>query len=156
MSFKQVIRNVSRTRWFFRIMRREFYARLTETVVCLVLVVLTCTPSPAQEEEQVFRLPPVDVTSPWPLTSPEFNKISKPAYPEPARQRGERGTVDLLLKVLSDGSVGDVSIKKSSGFRLLDEAALTEAKRWQFVPARRGPKAAEAWIEVPVRFELIE
>lgn len=108
------------------------------------------------EDEQIVPLAPVDVTARFPLTPPEVKKVSKPTYPEAARKREEQGTVQLVVKVLSDGHVGEVNVKKSSGSKALDEAALAEAKGWQFTPGRRGPKAVDSWVEIPVRFQLTE
>jgi protein TonB len=130
--------------------------RLLRSITCLALVTAAGAASFADETEERFSLPPVEVTAPWPLTPPEIARLSKPVYPEPARRRGERGTVELRVKVLPDGEVGEVTVNKSSGFRSLDDAAVAEARKWQFVPAMRGPRAAEAWVEVPVRFELVE
>jgi periplasmic protein TonB len=110
----------------------------------------------AQEEDQVIPLAPIDVNAPWPLIPPTPKVITRPAYPETARRHEEQGTVELVVKVLRDGSVGEVTVKKSSGFHILDEAAIAEAKRWQFVPGHRGPKTLDAFVEVPVRFQLVE
>ena len=66
----------------------------------------------------------------------------------------DRGGCEALRATYAgDWRAGD---NKSSGFRSLDDAAVAEARKWQFVPAMRGPKAAEARVEVPVRFELVE
>ena len=145
---------MSARRWRHGVIARP--VRLLQPATCFVLVILSGAPSAAEEAEERFSLPPVEVTAPWPLKPPEIKQLSRPTYPESARRRGERGSVELRLQVLPDGSVGEVTITKSSGFRLLDEAAVAGAKHWQFVPATRGPKAAEAWVEVPVQFELVE
>jgi protein TonB len=113
-------------------------------------------PAHAQDEEQVVPLPPVDVTAPWPLTPPAPKQVTRPAYPEAARRNQEQGTVNLVVRVLHDGKVGEVNVKKSSGSRLLDEAAVAEAKKWQFVPGHKGPKPVDTWVEVPIRFQLVE
>lgn len=121
-----------------------------------VLAIASTSPVQSEEEEQVVPLAPIDVTAQYPLTPPEPKKVSKPPYPEAARRSQEQGTVDLVIKVLADGSVGEVRIKTGSGSQLLDGAAANEAKGWQFVPGRRGPKAVDAWVEIPVRFQLVE
>jgi len=48
----------------------------------------------------------------------------------------------------------DVSVAASSGSRVLDNAAFSAVKKWTFVPARRGPRAVESVVEVPVKFAL--
>ena len=124
--------------------------------VAFLLMLAWTVPARAQEEEQVIPLAPIDVTAPWPLTPPEPKKISRPSYPEGARRKQEQGTVHLVVRVRSDGSVGDVRVKKGSGSQSLDDAAATEARGWQFVPARKGPRTVEATVEIPVRFQLTE
>ncbi len=130
--------------------------RVLSRATCVTVLIFLAAPSFAEEPEERFSLPPVEVTAPWPVTPPEVTQLSKPAYPEPARRRGEQGTVELRVQVLPDGRVGEVSVSKSSGFRLLDEAAVAEARTWRFVPAMKGPKPTEASVEVPVRFELVD
>jgi len=58
-----------------------------------------------------------------------------PHYPELARRRGLEGDVALRFQVLPDGRVGDVFVEKSSGFQVLDEAAMSAVKSWTFFPA---------------------
>jgi periplasmic protein TonB len=125
-------------------------------LVLAAAVVLRPAPGRGQEEDQVIPLAPIDVNAPWPLVPPTPKVITRPAYPEAARRHEEQGTVDLMVRVLRDGSVGEVVVKKSSGSPILDQAAIAEAKRWQFVPGHRGPKALDAVVEVPVRFQLVE
>ncbi|NOT52981.1 MAG: energy transducer TonB [Deltaproteobacteria bacterium] len=81
----------------------------------------------------------------------------KPPYPMLARRRGDQGVVLLRVHVRVDGSVMTAEIKQSSGFSLLDDAALqTVRESWRFIPARLGDVAVESWIEVPIRFVLGE
>lgn len=77
-----------------------------------------------------------------------------PVYPQMSRKKKEQGTVWLLLEVKADGSVGDISIKQSSGFSRLDQAARQAVKKWQFEPARKNGTAIDFWYEMPVNFAL--
>jgi periplasmic protein TonB len=131
-------------------------ARLEVLALVAVLVVAWIPPARGQDDDQVVPLAPVDVNAPWPLTPPAPKTVGRPPYPEAARRAQEQGTVNLLIKVLRDGTVGDITVKKSSGSQMLDEAAVAEAKHWQFVPGHRGPKAVETIVEVPVNFRLVE
>jgi protein TonB len=106
------------------------------------------------QSEEPVRLPPVEVTAPHPIRPPRLREVTQPPYPEAARRQGVEGTVILLVKVLADGRAGEVKVKGSSGSAFLDDAALTAARGWKFVPAMRGPVPVEAWVEVPVKFEL--
>jgi len=88
--------------------------------------------------------------------SPGYMHNPKPAYPRAARRRGEEGTVMLLVEVLSNGRVGRVDVEKSSGFELLDGAAVKAVRRWRFVPAKKGLTPVSARVRIPVEFNLKE
>jgi len=62
-----------------------------------------------------------------------------PRYPLIARARGWQGTVRVGLSVSADGSVTEASLRESSGYRVLDRAAVAVARRSRFAPpASRG------------------
>ena len=78
-----------------------------------------------------------------------------PVYPYAAKLRRESGEVRLRVLVTVDGTAGDVKIEMSSGSTSLDQAARDVVfRKWRFVPAKRGDEAVEAWVIVPVVFEL--
>jgi protein TonB len=77
-----------------------------------------------------------------------------PRYPRTARRRGTQGTVVLSVYVDEQGRVANVWIFESSGFRVLDNAALEGVKKWSFEPGRKGDTKVAMWVNVPVRFEL--
>ncbi len=85
---------------------------------------------------------------------PNYLKNPEPDYPELARRRHQEGLVLLAVKVTAGGRAERVEIKKSSGFSLLDNAAVEAVRDWEFQPARIGSLTFESEIEVPVRFEL--
>ena len=67
---------------------------------------------------------------------------------------GEEGLVVLSVYIRADGTVGEVSIKKSSGFRRLDESALKTVRRWRYAPAKRHGKPVAIRYTQPLRFSL--
>ncbi|HEY1141917.1 MAG TPA: energy transducer TonB [Lysobacter sp.] len=78
-----------------------------------------------------------------------------PPYPAEAMRAGLSGTVELEILVGVDGRALDVRIVKSSGHRVLDQAARrTVLSKWTFVPAMRDGHAVEALGRVPVVFTL--
>jgi TonB family protein len=79
----------------------------------------------------------------------------KPIYPREARERGYQGEVLLKVEVLPNGRVGQIEVKKSSGYEVLDQSALATVKKWKFVPARRGEDAIAFWVNIPIKFELL-
>lgn len=92
--------------------------------------------------------------SPTATAKPDYLKNPEPEYPLAARRRGQQGVVILNVTVSPLGHAKEVSIKESSGYELLDQAALRAVKTWEFEPARIGSIGVESRIEVPVRFKL--
>ena len=77
-----------------------------------------------------------------------------PKYPQLSRKKKEQGTVLLKLLVKADGTVGNISVLKSSGFSRLDQAALQAVKHWRFVPAKQQGQSIDFWYEMPMTFAL--
>jgi protein TonB len=74
------------------------------------------------------------------VPQPGSRQTPQPPYPDLARQRGQTGTVRIEFAVTPGGQVTDAVVALSSGFPLLDAAALNTVRdRWQFPagPARR-------------------
>ena len=84
----------------------------------------------------------------------QYLHTPEPRYPESAREDGEEGLVVLRVRISTEGRPEEIRIDRSSGFRALDSAAVAGLKRWTFVPARRGLRALESWMDIPIRFRL--
>lgn len=78
----------------------------------------------------------------------------KPVYPTSARRRGMQGVVLLSVEVNIKGYVENIDILRSSGFRILDVAALNSVKKWKFIPAHQGSRVVASIVQVPIRFVL--
>ena len=89
-------------------------------------------------------------------TAPSFIENPKPHYPTIARRRKMEGVVLLRVEVLGDGGVGKIEVKRSSGYKILDESALGAVKNWRFLPATLDGISVKAWASIPVRFELVK
>jgi TonB family protein len=87
-------------------------------------------------------------------TRPRYADNPKPIYPQEAKEKGYEGEVVLRVEVLENGRVGQIEIKRSSGYELLDHSALTAVKQWRFVPAKKGDVAIPLWVNIPVKFQL--
>lgn len=85
---------------------------------------------------------------------PSYGFTPRPGYPAVAIRRGYEGSVLLNVRVLPNGEPEEVTIFRSSGHKVLDNAALKAVKRWKFVPAQRGFKAVSSWVKVPIEFRL--
>lgn len=86
--------------------------------------------------------------------SPIYGENPKPPYPLEARNKGYQGKVLLKVEVLPDGRVGEIELKESSGYEVLDQSALATVKKWRFIPARKGKVAISCWVNVPITFQL--
>ena len=80
----------------------------------------------------------------------------RPAYPTMARRLGQQGTVTLEVIVTVDGTAKSVRVLESSGFELLDQAALTAISKWRFVPAKRGDQPVEQKLSTRWTYKLEE
>ncbi|MDI3325899.1 energy transducer TonB [Pontibacterium granulatum] len=86
--------------------------------------------------------------------SAQVRKQSKPNYPRLARRRGQEGTVWLRVEVDTSGRVLAIEIDRSSGFEILDKAALKAVRSWRFLPALQGGQAQVSYVKIPVKFQL--
>jgi len=78
----------------------------------------------------------------------------RPDYPMVARRMGWQGTVILNVEVLAEGACGALSVFRSSGHEVLDNAAINTVKTWRFTPARHAGRAVSQWFKVPINFSL--
>lgn len=91
------------------------------------------------------------------LAPPGILSKAEPAYPNEARNAGQAGTVVLRIQILTNGRPGSISVTASSGYALLDRAAIDAVKRWRFIPAkdRSSGKSVVSYTTLPVVFELM-
>ena len=72
------------------------------------------------------------------------------AYPPRARKLGWQGTVALTFVLRADGRIRELRMARSSGYPVLDEAALSAVERAVPFP----PPGMDVRIELPVTFRL--
>ncbi len=112
-------------------------------------------PQAAAQPQQAEASPP----SPVQLdTEPDYRadylNNPRPPYPLVARRMGYHGKVVLDVEVMAEGRAGDVKVHQSSGYEILDNAALQTVKTWHFTPARRFGQAVTRRFLVPIKFSL--
>ncbi len=103
-----------------------------------------------------FASPPPAVTQATPQRPTQFNpnaqregSFPEPRYPGSALRNRCQGTVEIEIMVDAAGGVTSANVRKSSGFPVLDEAALEVVKnRWRFPPGQ--PR----WLVWPCIFQL--
>ncbi len=86
--------------------------------------------------------------------SPLYQLNPPPQYPYLARRRGQEGVVVLDVSVDEYGRAAAVSLSVSSGFSLLDKAALKAVRKWRFQSGTINGIARKMKVQVPVRFRL--
>lgn len=113
------------------------------------------TPVAASAAAKVSSKTTADTAS---FTEANFNanygSNPKPKYPSIATSRGWEGTVRLLVKVTAEGDSEEVTVQRSSGYDVLDEAAIEAVEKWKFIPAKRGDTPVSSSVVVPINFVL--
>ena len=111
------------------------------------------TPAPAPAEAHSAQAATADpLIPPRPVAGMETNRA--PTYPQIALRRHETGRVMLRVSVSAHGRPLEVDVAQSSGYPILDSAALSAVRQWQFIPAMQAGTAVAAIAEVPVRFQI--
>ena len=79
-----------------------------------------------------------------------------PIYPPICRRRGEEGKVMLQWQVLASGRCGWVKVVQSSGYELLDQAAVEAVKNADFHPAASAGRSVDSVMACTFRFTLTD
>ena len=118
--------------------------------------------APAAAEPAAAAMPPAPAATPAPAPVRTGVSISAsyaasnrpPVQPPRSLRNNEEGKVVLRVLVQADGSAGEVQVRSSSGFPLLDEAARSAVQAWRFNPATSDGKPVAEWYLVPIIFKL--
>jgi TonB family protein len=87
------------------------------------------------------------------VKSPVLITEVKPNYNKAAMDRKVQGTVELNAVVLADGSVGEVTIKRSLDPDL-DAEAIRVTKLWKFKPGTKDDKPVPVEVSIELSFAL--
>jgi len=82
----------------------------------------------------------------------EIQRLLERGYPAQLRDAGIEGTVILWIFVDEQGVVQKTEVKESSGYEVMDEAALSTAEEMRFAPAMNRDKATPVWLAQPITF----
>jgi protein TonB len=111
-------------------------------------------PPPAPVKAAPPPPPVVEKVTP-PSGSAGYLHNPAPEYPSIAEEEGWEGRVILKVHVLASGRPDSVTVQKSSGHDVLDQAAVRTVKgSWHFAPAKRGDTPTDGWVSVPIVFNL--
>jgi protein TonB len=87
------------------------------------------------------------------VKAPVLVKEVKPNYTKGAMDRRVQGIVEVDAVVLKDGTVGDVTIKRSLDDDL-DQEAVKATKQWQFKPGTKDGEAVSVQVQIELSFTL--
>lgn len=122
----------------------------------LFLFIFLIVPNSSHAEDSHTTLPDNkiedDLASP-----PRLIYRVEPVYPRKAEEYNLSGTVLIKIMITKDGSIKTISLASSSGYELLDNAALTAVKQWRFIPAKeKNGQSVDSIVLMPIRFVLEE
>ena len=116
-------------------------------------------PEYAEEEaaEEVIEVPPVAKEPAVDFSSVihgiRKKLIQKKIYPYAARKKGIQGIVFILLKLDEQGYLIELRVTQSSGYKILDKAAVSLIKK--VVPYEHGTGQPIS-IEIPIKYSLLD
>lgn len=86
---------------------------------------------------------------------PRYRYPPTPAvYPPRAIELNQQGEVLVRVRLDPEGAAVEIVVHRTSGYHMLDRAAVAAVKSWHFLPAVRDGRPVSAWVEIPVRFHL--
>jgi protein TonB len=86
---------------------------------------------------------------------PEPRVQAPPTYPYEMKRSGTEGTVVVGFICDSDGNVRDAYVA-SSTHREFDAPAVQAVSKWKFRPGKRGGKAVNTKMSVPIDFKITD
>lgn len=114
--------------------------------------------------------PPAPITAPAPPAAPpatpappslelpssnaDYLQNPKPVYPVISKRLGEQGKTVVRVLIGVDGLPNQASIRTSSGYERLDEAARAAVMSWRYVPGKRNGVAEPMEFNVPINWVL--
>ncbi|MEO0115888.1 MAG: TonB family protein [candidate division WOR-3 bacterium] len=79
-------------------------------------------------------------------------ELVQPEYPESVKQKNLSGKVIVEALVDTNGLIVNARVLKSSGYEILDSAALKSALKSRFEPACQSGKKVRVWVKIPFQF----
>lgn len=89
-----------------------------------------------------------------PSSNADYLQNPKPVYPAMSKRLGEQGKTIVRVLIGVDGLPKQASIRTSSGYERLDEAARTAVMSWRYVPGKRNGVVEPMEFNVPINWVL--
>ena len=125
----------------------------TEPVAYVPSPPVAAPPAPTPPPAQVLPTGPVMLSGELSVTCPGR---TQPNYPLASKRMNEQGKVVLRVALGENGQVDHAEVKTSSGYKRLDDAALSAVRAWSCKPAMRNGAAVQAVALQPFNFILEE
>ncbi|MEQ1526900.1 MAG: energy transducer TonB [Gallionella sp.] len=117
-------------------------------------------PEPVVTAPPVTPVPQITLPSEPEMLSNELAVMctnrTVPYYPLASKRLNEQGKAILRVELSEEGKVSNATVKKSSGFARLDDAALAAVKTWRCKPAMQKGVAVTATALQSFNFSLSE
>ena len=98
--------------------------------------------------------PPAPPAVQLPSSNADYLNNPKPVYPAMSKRLGEQGKTIVRVLIGVDGLPKSASIRQSSGYERLDEAARTAVMSWRYVPGKRNGVVEPMEFNVPINWVL--
>ena len=85
----------------------------------------------------------------------EVQRVLMREYPPTLRDAGIGGAPVLWLYIGTDGTVQRTQVQETSGFDALDQAAANVASVMRFTPAQNRDQTVAVWVQIPIRFQVL-
>lgn len=98
--------------------------------------------------------PPAAPAVQLPSTDAHYLNNPTPVYPAMSKRLGEQGKTIVRVLIGADGLPQSASIRQSSGYQRLDDAARAAVLGWRYVPGKRNGVVEAMEFNVPINWVL--
>lgn len=116
------------------------------SIIMLCVEVITL----AQEEEEISG----GVTFPVEDAPPMVLSVTQVVYPPQYAEKAIEGTVELMVWVSEDGSIGEIQISKPMEIAAFNEAAIAAISEYEFSAAISGGEPVGSWLDLTISFTV--
>ncbi|MCX7704078.1 MAG: TonB family protein [Planctomycetota bacterium] len=78
----------------------------------------------------------------------------RPDYPQWACEQGIEGIVTVRMLVNEEGRVEKVETVRTSGYKVLDEAAIAAVRLYKFIPSKKDGIPLKVWVGQEIIFKI--
>jgi len=116
------------------------------SIIMLCVEVITL----AQEEEEISG----GVTFPVEDAPPMVLSVTQVVYPPQYAEKAIEGTVELMVWVSEDGSIGEIQISKPMEIAAFNEAAIAAVSEYEFSAAISAGEPVGSWLDLTISFTV--